>query len=197
MVKTYGYARCSLGEEHGQDLRRQVRELEAAGAEEIITEREHGDREKEQLNSLLQRMEPQSSLIVCEVSRLARSTKMLCDIIDIIQEKQLRLVIIGSITIDCRSGEMDPMSAAFLQMAGIFSELELSMIRSRVRSGLANARSKGVQLGRPKKTKDSIPAIFLKYYPSLMNGQMNVSELARVCGLSRPTVYKYMKLIER
>lgn len=186
-----------MGEEHGQDLRRQVRELEAAGAEEIITEREHGDREKEQLNSLLQRMEPQSSLIVCEVSRLARSTKMLCDIIDIIQEKQLRLVIIGSITIDCRSGEMDPMSAAFLQMAGIFSELELSMIRSRVRSGLANARSKGVQLGRPKKTKDSIPAIFLKYYPSLMNGQMNVSELARVCGLSRPTVYKYMKLIER
>ena len=197
IVKTYGYARCSLGEEHGQDLRRQVRELEAAGAEEIITEREHGDREKEQLNSLLQRMEPQSSLIVCEVSRLARSTKMLCDIIDIIQEKQLRLVIIGSITIDCRSGEIDPMSAAFLQMAGIFSELELSMIRSRVRSGLANARSKGVQLGRPKKTKDSIPAIFLKYYPSLMNGQMNVSELARVCGLSRPTVYKYMKLIER
>lgn len=197
MVKTYGYARCSLGEEHGQDLRRQVRELEAAGAEEIITEREHGDREKEQLNSLLQRMNPQSSLIVCEVSRLARSTKMLCDIIDIIQEKQLRLVIIGSITIDCRSGEIDPMSAAFLQMAGIFSELELSMIRSRVRSGLANARSKGVQLGRPKKTKDSIPAIFLKHYPSLMNGQMNVSELARVCGLSRPTIYKYMNLIER
>lgn len=196
MVKTYGYARCSLGEEHGQDLRRQVRELEAAGAEEIITEREHGDREKEQLNSLLQRMEPQSSLIVCEVSRLARSTKMLCDIIDIIQEKQLRLVIIGSITIDCRSGEMDPMSAAFLQMAGIFSELELSMIRSRVRSGLANARSKGVQLGRPKKTKDSIPAIFLKHYPSLMNGQMNVSELARVCGLSRPTVYKYISMME-
>lgn len=195
MAKTFGYARCSLGEEHGQDLRRQVRELEAAGAEEIITEREHGDREKEQLNSLLQRMEPQSSLIVCEVSRLARSTKMLCDIIDIIQEKQLRLVIIGSITIDCRSGEMDPMSAAFLQMAGIFSELELSMIRSRVRSGLANARSKGVQLGRPKKTKDSIPAIFLKHYPSLMNGQMNVSELARVCGLSRPTVYKYISMM--
>ena len=197
MVKNYGYARCSLSEEHGQDLQRQVRELEAAGAEESITEREHGDREKEKLNDLLQRMEPQSSLIVCEVSRLARSTKMLCDIIDIIQEKQLRLVIIGSITIDCRSGEIDPMSAAFLQMAGIFSELELSMIRSRVRSGLANARSKGVQLGRPKKTKDSIPAIFLKHYPSLMNGQMNVSELARVCGLSRPTVYKYMKLIER
>ena len=38
MAKIYAYARCSLGEEHGQDLRRQTRELEAAGAEEIITE---------------------------------------------------------------------------------------------------------------------------------------------------------------
>ena len=39
MAKIYAYARCSLGEEYGQDLRRQTRELEAAGAEEIITER--------------------------------------------------------------------------------------------------------------------------------------------------------------
>ena len=46
MAKIYAYARCSLGEEYGQDLRRQTRELEAAGAEEIITEREHGDKEK-------------------------------------------------------------------------------------------------------------------------------------------------------
>ena len=37
----YGYARCSLAEEKGQDLGRQVRELKAAGAQEIVTEREH------------------------------------------------------------------------------------------------------------------------------------------------------------
>ena len=35
MSKNYGFARCSLGEEKGQDLNRQVRELQAAGAEEI------------------------------------------------------------------------------------------------------------------------------------------------------------------
>jgi len=28
-----------------------------------------------------------------------------------------------------------------------------------------------------------------------MEGKMNVPELARVCGLSRPTVYKYMRLM--
>ena len=90
---------------------------------------------------------------------------------------------------------MDCMSVAFLQMAGVFSEVELQMTRSRVRSGLANCRARGVKLGRPRKTKEDIPAIFLKHYPVLMEGKMNVSELARICGLSRPTVYKYMKMI--
>ena len=55
MNKKYGYARCSLAEEKGQDLNRQVRELKAAGAEEIITEREHGDAKvKENLEMLLE-----------------------------------------------------------------------------------------------------------------------------------------------
>ena len=75
MAKIYAYARCSLGEEYGQDLRRQTRELEAAGAEEIITEREHGDKEKACLNDLLECMEPQSTLMVCEVSVLPEARK--------------------------------------------------------------------------------------------------------------------------
>ena len=72
------------------------------------------------------------SIITLEVPRLARSTRQLCDIIDLVKEKHLRLVIIGSITRDCRAGQPDPMSEAFLQMAGVFSQLELAMIRARV-----------------------------------------------------------------
>ena len=195
MAKIYGYARCSLGEERDQDLRRQTRELEAAGAEEIITEREHGDKEKACLNDLLERMEPQSTLMVCEVSRLARSTKMLCEIINIIKEKHMRLIILGSITVDCRNGQIDPMSQAFIQMSAVFAELELSIIRARVKSGMANAKARGARVGRPHTTRDDIPAIFYKHYPTYLAGQMNVSELARVCGLSRPTVYKYIKMM--
>ena len=197
MSKVYGFARCSLAEEKGQDLRRQTRELEAAGAEEIITEREHGDAKvKPQLDFLLEHIEPQSTLIVTEISRLSRSVSQFCGILDIVKEKHLRLVVIGSITVDCRNGEIDPMSTAFLQMASIFSELELSMLRSRVKSGLENAREKGKRLGRKPVTKDDIPAIFFRHYPAFAAGKMNVSELARVCDISRPTVYRYLKLLE-
>ena len=87
------------------------------------------------------------------------------------------------------------MSKSFLQIAGVFSELELSMIRVRVRSGLANAKAKGKILGRRPITKADLPAPFLKYYPSYADGTMSITELARICSLSRPTIYKYVKMV--
>lgn len=88
------------------------------------------------------------------------------------------------------------MIEAFLQMAGVFSQLELAMIRSRVRSGMANARAKGKQIGRPQVTKDNVPAIFLRHYPAYKSGHLNISELSRVCDPSRTTIYKYISLLE-
>ena len=191
----YGYARCSTNESK-QDINRQIKELKAAGAEEVIFEYEHGDaKTKKQLSMLLEMAQEGDSIITLEVSRLSRSTRQLCEIVDIIKQKRLRLVIVGSITVDCRQSSIDPMSQAFIQMSAVFSELELSIIRERVKSGMANAKAKGRSIGRPKTTKEDIPAIFMRHYPSLMNWQMNVSELARVCGLSRPTVYKYLKMM--
>ena len=196
MSKTWGYARCSTNEDK-QDINRQIRELKAAGAEEVIFEYEHGDAKvKKNLQLLLDGAEAGDTIITLEVSRLSRSTQQLCQIIDVIKDKHLRLIIIGSITIDCRNGEIDPMSRAFLEMAGVFSSLELAMIRTRIRSGLANSKAKGRKLGRKPTTKDDIPAIFYKHYPDLLAGKLNVSELARVCGLSRPTVYKYQRLLK-
>ena len=192
----YGYARCSTNESK-QDINRQVRELKQAGAEEIFLEYEHGDSKvKLQQQMMFETAGAGDTIIVLEVARLARSTQQLCEIIDVVREKHLRLVIVGSITLDCRSGNADPMSEAFLQMAGVFSQLELAIIRQRVKSGVANAKAKGISIGRPHTTKDDIPALFLKHYPSYKNGMLNVSELARVCGLSRTTTYKYLGLLE-
>ena len=192
----YGYSRCSTNETK-QDINRQVRELKAAGAEQIFVEYEHGDAKvKSQQQAMFAEAQAGDTIIVLEVSRLARSTQQLCEIIDLVREKRLRLVIVGSITLDCRNGQADPMSEAFLQMAGVFSQLELAMIRARVRSGMENARAKGRQIGRPQVSKEDIPATFLRHYPAYKSKQLNVSELARVCDISRTTVYKYIGLLE-
>ena len=192
----YGYARCSTNETK-QEIQRQVRELKSAGAQEIFMEYEHGDSKiKEQQGLMFASAAAGDSVITLEVSRLARSTQQLCEIIDLVREKHLRLVIIGSITLDCRQGQPDPMSEAFLQMAGVFSQLELAMIRARVRSGMENARAKGRRIGRPQLAKEDIPATFLRHYPAYKAGNLNLSELARVCDLSRTTAYKYIGMLE-
>ena len=193
---TYGYARCSTNETK-QDINRQVRELKTAGAETLFLEYEHGDSAvKAQQALLFDTVKAGDTIITLEVPRLARSTKQLCEIIELVKSKSLRLMIVGSITLDCREGHADPMSEAFLQMAGVFSQLELAMIRARVKSGMANAKAKGVKIGRPQLTADNIPANFYRHYPAYKSGQLNLSEFARVCDLSRTTIYKYISLLE-
>ena len=193
----FGYGRCSTNE-NKQDIDRQIKELKEHGAEQVFFEYEHGDSlVKPQLELLLDRVQQGDTIIVCEVSRLARSTKQLCDIIEKVKEKKICLDIIGSIKVDCTSGNIDPMTNAFIQMSGVFAELELMIIRERVKSGMANAKAKGKPIGRPEMTKDNIPDIFFKHYPSYINKSLNLSELARVCNLSRNTVYKYLSLINK
>ena len=193
----YGYARCSTNESK-QDVQRQVRELKEAGATKIFLEYEHRDSLiKKELDLLFAIVVAGDTIIVTEVSRLAGSTKQLCEVLDLIKVKKLRLIIKNSLTLDCTGGTVDPMSEAFLQMAGVFSQLELAMTRARVRSGMANAKAKGVKIGRPQLTADNLPTGFLRHYPSYKAGRLNLSELARVCDLSRTTVYKYISLLEK
>ena len=116
----YGYARCSTNEDK-QDINRQIRELKAMGVEEVIFEYEHGDKVKQNLQLLLETAKEGDIIVTLEVSRLSRSTKQLCEIIEVIRKKHLCLMIVGSITVDCRNGEIDPMSQEFIQMSAVFA----------------------------------------------------------------------------
>lgn len=65
-----------------------------------------------------------------------------------------------------------------------------------IKQGMENAKAKGKAIGRPKTTIDSIPSMFYKYYPMFCNGKINVSEFARLCGMTRATIYKYLNIVE-
>ena len=72
----------------------------------------------------------------------------------------------------------------------------LVLIWARVRSSMENARAKRRQIGQPQVSKEDIPTSFLRHYPAYKSKQLNVSELARVCDISRTTAYKYIGLLE-
>lgn len=193
----YGYCRCSTNETR-QDINRQRRELKKLGAtdEHIYLEYESGTKVNQpELQKLLEIVKSGDVIVTTEVSRITRSTKQLCDIIELCKERRLKLVIQNSVTIDCSTGEIDPMTEAFLQMAGVFAQLERNMTVSRIKSGLRNARAKGVRLGRPQLTADQLPRKVIEQYDNWKNGLISKTDYAKICDVSRPTLDKYIAIL--
>lgn len=192
----YGYARCSTNEKL-QDINRQVRELKRQGAsdETIYLEYESGAKtDRAELHKLLSAVNSGDTVAATEVSRITRSTKQLCEIIEFAKGKHLKLIL-GNFVVDC-SKALDPMTEGMLKMMGVFSEIERNITSQRVKSGMENAKAKGKQIGRPTVTADDIPSVFYKHYPKYRQGQLSKKDLSRLCELSYPTVYKYLRLIE-
>ena len=196
MSVIYGYARCSTDETR-QDIDRQKRELFAMGVKEekhIYWEYQSGTREdRAELQKVLDVIREGDTLAATEVSRLTRSTKQLCEILQIVQDKKIRLLI-GSFSVDCRSSEIDPMTKGMLMMWGVFSEMERDMISQRVRSGMKNAAAKGKQIGRPKTTKEMLPEKFWTFQTLYENGKITITDYAKLLDCSRTTVYKYLEM---
>lgn len=195
----YGYARCSTNEER-QDINRQKRELYTLGVTDekyIYWEYESGMKDdRTKFNKLLDIVSEGDTIATTEVSRLTRSTKHLCEILQTVKDKKLTLNIGGSFVVDCSKGELDPMTEGMIKMWGVFAEMERNIISQRVKSGMKNARAKGKQIGRPPITMDRLPDKFWKYYQKYQAGEINVSEFARLLKCSRVTIYKYLSMVE-
>lgn len=103
-------------------------------------------------------------IIVYKLDRLGRSLKHLIDLLSEFRNRKVRLT---SVSDGLDTANDTPMSRAFWQLLGVFAELEREMIRERVLSGLARAKSEGRKLGRPKdaadKRKRSVSGYLLRY----------------------------------
>lgn len=193
----YGYARASTTSDK-QDIGRQKRELMAIGIKEynIFWEYESGSHEdREKLQQLLATVKQGDTIACTEVSRLSRSTKQLCEILEFVEKNRIKLIV-GTFVVDCRNDDIDPMTMGMLRMMAVFAQMERDITIQRIKSGMDNARAKGKHIGRNKTTADDIPSIFFRYYPQYTKGNINLSEFARLTSLSRNSVYKYLKIVD-
>lgn len=207
-MKIWGYARISttdVGEDNingknkngKQNIMRQVDELKRMGVEEVVLEIESGLKEdRKELQRLLNSVQEGDTIISLEVSRITRSTKQLCLILELAQAKKLKLIF-GSFIVDCSKDLVDPMTLGMLKMMSVFSELEAQLIRARVCSGLEHAKSRGVKLGRKPTCYENIPNIFFHYLPKYQNNEINKSEYSRLTKLSMPSIYKYLEIVQK
>lgn len=189
----YGYARCSTSETK-QDVERQIYELRALGAVEVYYEYESGTKVKRpELDKMLNHVQPGDTIITTEVSRITRSVKQLCDVLELAKAKKLKMII-GALVVDC-TGDLDVITEGMLKMMAVFSEIERNLIVERVKSGIRNAKAKGVRLGRPCLNADAIPKVVVDNFAVYQAGYISKKDYAKLCDISRPTLNKYIALL--
>lgn len=195
----WGYARISTDEVR-QHIDRQFRELEKMGVpkENIYYDVASGTKtDRLEFNRLLQSISSGDTIVSTEVSRITRSIKHLIEIIDFVKENKLKLVL-GNFVVNCNSDVPDPMTLATIQLMGVFSQLERDLLSERVRSGIANAKIKGKQIGRKVVNSISdIPNNFIKYYKLYEDGTINKTMLSSLTDTSYPTTLKYISILQK
>lgn len=178
-----GYARCSTDE---QDLTAQRRRLTELGVTPDRIYVDHGftgrNRNRPGLDQALAACREGDTLVVPKLDRLARSVPDAREIGDTLVARGVRLSLGGSIY-----DPADPMSKMFFNMLAVFAEFEVDLLRMRTREGMAIARAKGNLKGKPPKLSARQQAHLMRLHEA---GEHNVSELAELFSVSRPTVYR-------
>ena len=114
----YGYARCSTNETK-QDIDRQKMELIEKGVpkENIYFEYESGTKEDRiELKRLLDRVVEGDIIVATEVTRITRSTKQLCEILEFAKERKIKLIL-GTFIVDCTS-KLEPVTERYAKNDG-------------------------------------------------------------------------------
>jgi DNA invertase Pin-like site-specific DNA recombinase len=173
-----GYARVST---NAQETAAQVAALKAAGCERIYREKASGGRwDRPELHRLLDQLRKGDVLVVWKLDRLSRSLR---DVLTIMERLAEASAGFRSLTeaIDTTT----PAGRMMMQMVGAFAEFERAMIRERTSAGLAAARAEG-RIGGRRKTLDA--AKRREIAQSVVSGRKSGAEMARLYGVSQPTV---------
>ena len=141
------------------------------------------------LNEMLAEVSEGDTVFIHDFSRLARSTKDLLNIVEILTEKGVHLVS-NKESIDTGT----PAGKLMLTMIGAIAEFERANMLERQREGIIIAMRKGVYKNRcGRKRKDIDLRIVTPQYEKFLAGTMTKKDFAKVIGVSRPTLDKMLK----
>ncbi|WP_314062305.1 recombinase family protein [uncultured Vagococcus sp.] len=176
-----GYARVSTSH---QKFDSQIEALKKYGVDKIYTECQSGRiKERQILNRLLRELKMGDTLVIYKLDRLARGTQHMLKMLELFHKKGIHFVSISN-HIDTST----PMGKLIFTIMSAFAEMEAELIRERINSGIAAAKSKGIQLGRPLLTAEVNQAIQL-----YKTSDMAISEIIETCGISKATLYSHLK----
>ena len=186
-----GYARVSTAD---QDTELQIRELDAAGCERIY--RDHGvsgtKTSRPELDKILDRLSQGDEVIVWKLDRLGRNTRHLLELLDDFKARGIKFRSLhDGIATDPGSDLGGAMAQAMVTIISAFAQLERDQLSERTKAGMAIAASHGRKAGRREVTATH-PNV--KQAHVLKKQGLKPSDIGKIIGTSRATVYRYLSM---
>jgi len=177
-----GYVRVSSFDQNPE------RQLEQVRVDKLFTDKASGkDTQRPQLDALLGFVREGDTVVVHSMDRLARNLDDLRRLVQGLTQRGVRIEFVKEhLTF---TGEDSPMANLMLSVMGAFAEFERALIRERQREGIALAKQRGAYRGR-KRSLNSERVSELKR--RVAAGEQK-AKLAREFGISRETLYQYMR----
>jgi DNA invertase Pin-like site-specific DNA recombinase len=182
-----GYARVSTQD---QNLDLQNDALKSAGCEKIYTDKMSGAKtDRPGLDEILGFIRKGDTLVVWKLDRLGRSLKHLIQVMQLLDERGVYFKSVQE-SLDTST----PGGKLIFHVFGALAEFERDIIRERTLAGLAAARARGRKGGRPRKlTKKQV-----EMAKNLMKDiSIPVNEICETLGVSKATLYRYVKAGEK
>ena len=178
-----GYARVST---HEQTLALQQDALAQAGCERVFTDTAGGaTADRPGLALALDHLRAGDTLVVWKLDRLGRSLPHLLATITGLQERGVGLKSLTEQLDTTTSG-----GKLIFHVFAALAEFERDVTRERTRAGLAAARARGRQGGRPRKL--GTPGKVALAQALYDDQRHSVAEICQTLGISRATLYRYV-----
>ena len=177
-----GYVRVSSFDQNPE------RQLEQVSVNRLFTDRASGkDTQRPELERLLAFVREGDTVVVHSMDRLARNLDDLRRLVQGLTQRGVRIEFVKeSLTF---TGEDSPMANLMLSVMGAFAEFERALIRERQREGISLAKQRGAYRGRKKALSPERVAALRRRAAA---GEQK-AKLAREFGISRETIYHYLR----
>lgn len=179
-----GYIRVSSFDQNPE------RQLDHVQVDKQFIDKASGkDTERPQLDAMLSFAREGDTVVVHSMDRLARNLDDLRRLVQQLTSRGIRIEFVK----ECLTftGEDSPMANLLLSVMGAFAEFERALIRERQREGIALAKQRGAYRGRKKALADG-QVVELRRRAGA--GERKAT-LAREFGISRETLYQYLKVM--
>lgn len=177
-----GYVRVSSFDQNPE------RQLEQVSVNRLFTDRASSkDTQRPELERLLAFVREGDTVVVHSMDRLARNLDDLRRLVQGLTQRGVRIEFVKeSLNF---TGEDSPMANLMLSVMGAFAEFERALIRERQREGISLAKQRGAYRGRKKALS---PERVVELRRRAAAGEQK-AKLAREFGISRETIYQYLR----